>query len=830
MHNQLTETGKWPAAVAAVAISCAVVTLIGADQTDDQSPRTNGRSRKIAASSDAECPACCVVSPPERPKIRIGANGATYTRVRANYRIPEVTLTDHHGHAVQLTELLGHDEPVAVQFLFTSCPTICPVMAGVFSAVESKRSSDDGDRSERLVHRVSISIDPEHDTPERLADFAKSQRATSDWVFLTGSRDDIRKIQQAFGAYVANKMWHQPLTFLRAGRDDQWLRLNGLITARDLSTELQGLAIQNGATLAANATDPVKREASATDGADARIGDPEIGRRIYEHGILSSGKPLTATVQGDIRMSGKAVRCANCHRSSGFASGEMASYVPPITGPILYRSRDLPRPELVRKMFQDVQPNPTAARIRDPRVRPAYEDESLGNVLQTGVDPSQRQLDQLMPRYELAANDRLHLVAYLKQLGSRTDPGVDDTTIHLATLITTGTKPEQAEAMLAVMNAYVRRKNQDTAYRQRRPEYSPQFKSEFVGALRKWQIHEWKLEGPPNTWRSQLDELYAHQPVFALVSGMAGAWQPIQDFCDSNSLPCIFPQTTLPGRPSVHTTDQGASGSTISSGYVLYLHAGVQLEARTLALHLASSTASDSPSDEKSASGERTPVSVVRQVYRDDLAGRTAANAFEKAAGEQAVRVEKRVVAGDSPLATQANKLLAGDYDALVFWLNADDVNSLLKTRPHAQRSPVYVSQLLVDPSGDELRQLSELADVRLIYPYVLPGSEHPRIYRVRAWLRSRRIAAGHDRIQLNTFFAMSIVDHALMHILEDFSRDYFIEAIEHETESFLNVGVFPYMSLGPGQRYASRGATIVRQAKGRASQRLEALSGWIVP
>jgi protein SCO1/2 len=93
----------------------------------------------------------------------------------------------------------------------------------------------------RELRLVSISIDPEHDTPARLATYAERQRAREPWSFLTGEPTAIRTVQEAFRAYRGNKMNHVPLTFLRASPDDPWLRIQGFATAADLVREYHGL-------------------------------------------------------------------------------------------------------------------------------------------------------------------------------------------------------------------------------------------------------------------------------------------------------------------------------------------------------------------------------------------------------------------------------------------------------------------------------------------------------------------------------------------------------------------------------------------------------------
>ena len=118
-------------------------------------------------------------------------------------------------------------------------------------------------------------------------------------------------------------------------------------------------------------------------------------------------------------------------------------------------------------------------------------------------------------------------------------------------------------------------------------------------------------------------------------------------------------------------------------------------------------------------------------------------------------------------------------------------------------------------------------SEVGLTYPFTLPGLEVPRIYRLRAWLRSRGVERRHERIQLNTYFALSVADHALVHLVDHFSREYFMESVEHETENALNPGVYPRLSLGPGQRFASKGSYVVRLA---ADGGVAEVSDWIVP
>ena len=82
----------------------------------------------------------------------------------------------------------------------------------------------------RHVHLMSISIDPEQDTPARLREYARRFGAGPEWQHYTGSAKASVTAQQAFGAYRGDKMSHTPLTLLRAAPGDPWTRIEGFVT------------------------------------------------------------------------------------------------------------------------------------------------------------------------------------------------------------------------------------------------------------------------------------------------------------------------------------------------------------------------------------------------------------------------------------------------------------------------------------------------------------------------------------------------------------------------------------------------------------------------
>ncbi|MCA1632280.1 MAG: ABC transporter substrate-binding protein [Acidobacteria bacterium] len=535
--------------------------------------------------------------------------------------------------------------------------------------------------------------------------------------------------------------------------------------------------------------------------------DAELGERIYREGVLPGGAPLRATVQGDVEVEGTQFNCATCHRRSGFGSSEGAAFVPPVTGSFLYREKEPRGAELFRRLFQEVQPRRSRARVRDPRTRPAYTDETLAAALNGGVDPTGRELDALMPRYRLSKDDAGHLIAYLKSLSSAPAPGVSHSAIHFATVVTEGVEPEKRRAMSDVMDAYLRWKNADTARMIRRPVRADSYQEDLYGTYREWVLHVWELKGPAESWPAQLDAHYREQPVFALLGGIGESeWQPVHDFCERREVPCLFPQTNQPV-----VSRAGA--------FTLYLTKGLTVEAEALARYL---------EDDAGAVGATRIV----QVYRDTGGGLVLARALGRklrARGSSGLR--ERVIRGTQKLtpAFWKNLIEVERPSSLVLWLDGADLGMMDSAQTAAGTvRRIYLSYGLLE--GMPPRSFKSLRDkVYVTYPYSLPRDESPHVYRVRAWLRSRGVERLHERTQLNTYFVLTVADHSLMRLAGNFSRDYFVENVEQETESALNPGVFPRLSLGPDQRFASKGSYIVKLSDS-AQGGLEPVSSWIIP
>ena len=162
-------------------------------------------------------------------------SGTTLTTV--NYAIPNVMLVRSDGKTVSLPDELNDGRPVVMSFIFTTCTTICPLSSQTFQKLQSMLGAD-----RKRVHMVSVSIDPEEDTPVRLSAYAKSYKAGPGWSFYTGAVPAIIATQRAFGVYRGDKMNHTPVTLMRAAPGKPWIRIDGFATADDLLRQVRSMS------------------------------------------------------------------------------------------------------------------------------------------------------------------------------------------------------------------------------------------------------------------------------------------------------------------------------------------------------------------------------------------------------------------------------------------------------------------------------------------------------------------------------------------------------------------------------------------------------------
>jgi hypothetical protein len=523
--------------------------------------------------------------------------------------------------------------------------------------------------------------------------------------------------------------------------------------------------------------------------AGATTTDATSGEAIFRYGVLSGGRPLRGERSVGLGVEGIAAACATCHRRSGLGMTEGRIVIPPIIGKYLFRSQatnvtDMSMPHVLG--------------FRATRV--PYTESTLARAIRGGINSSGRRLDELMPRYALDDRTMGALIAYLGQLSAGPMRGVTDDTLHFATIVTPDADPVDRRGMLEVMQHFFDDKNSfirggsHVMKATREVEYR---------VTRRWQLHVWELTGAPGTWRSQLQAKLAKEPVFAAISGLGrGTWAPVHEFCQQAALPCLLPNINL---PKVAEQDF----------YPVYFSRGVWLEADLLLERLRTAHRAGM-------------IRRVVQVYRLGDIGAPAAEALQTSAKAAGLAVQMRALVheggGNEELPAAVEGLTP--EDALVLWLRPQDLAALPDRVPAAGQ--LLVSGLMGDLESAPLPPAWHRA-VRMTYPLDLPELRKVRMNFPLGWFRIHRIAPTAERVQTDTYVACGILAEALGEMLDSFVPDYLLERTEDMLSHRLTNGYYPRLTLGPGQRFASKGGYVVRFAAD-TGEAIDADGDWAVP
>ncbi len=159
------------------------------------------------------------------------------TRREVNYQVPDVMVVREDGKEVSFLKELDDGRPVMVNFIYASCSTVCPIFSHVFAKVQTKLGA-----SAKKIHMVSVSIDPENDTPAKLIEYARKFKAGPQWNHYTGTLEASIAIQKAFDAYRGDKMDHPQLILIRGAPGKSWVRLDGFASPDAVIKELDSQA------------------------------------------------------------------------------------------------------------------------------------------------------------------------------------------------------------------------------------------------------------------------------------------------------------------------------------------------------------------------------------------------------------------------------------------------------------------------------------------------------------------------------------------------------------------------------------------------------------
>jgi protein SCO1/2 len=154
----------------------------------------------------------------------VNTNAGYASHASSKMKIPDVEMLDQNGNKVHFYTDLVRGKTVAINFIFTTCTTICPPLGATFARVQK----DLGERVGRDVQLISISVDPVTDTPERMKAWGAKFHAAEGWTLVTGQKPQVDELLRALGAGVASPAEHTPALLIGNDLTGQWTRTYGL--------------------------------------------------------------------------------------------------------------------------------------------------------------------------------------------------------------------------------------------------------------------------------------------------------------------------------------------------------------------------------------------------------------------------------------------------------------------------------------------------------------------------------------------------------------------------------------------------------------------------
>jgi len=144
--------------------------------------------------------------------------------------VPDVTLVTQNGRQVSFKDEVIGENIVVIDFVYTTCTTICPVLSAILGQVQDSF----GDRLGDDVVMASVTVDPMRDTPARLKSYSAKHGARDGWLWLTGQQTVIKYVLEAFGVYTPNYEDHPSMVLIGDGRTGEWTRLIGFPAAEQI--------------------------------------------------------------------------------------------------------------------------------------------------------------------------------------------------------------------------------------------------------------------------------------------------------------------------------------------------------------------------------------------------------------------------------------------------------------------------------------------------------------------------------------------------------------------------------------------------------------------
>jgi cytochrome oxidase Cu insertion factor (SCO1/SenC/PrrC family) len=200
----------------------------------------------VTSKSKGKCPKCGMdLRLVKHDEATIEATPVSHDAGNSRMSIPDTELLDQNGRKIHFYTDLVKGQTVVINFIFTTCTTICPPLGATFARVQKEL----GDKVGRDVRFISISVDPATDTPERLKAWGAKFHAGDGWTFVTGNKPQVDELLRALGASSARREDHSPTVLIGNDAHGAWTRTYGLANTSKL-VEIINDAMAGGTTTA----------------------------------------------------------------------------------------------------------------------------------------------------------------------------------------------------------------------------------------------------------------------------------------------------------------------------------------------------------------------------------------------------------------------------------------------------------------------------------------------------------------------------------------------------------------------------------------------------
>ena len=459
------------------------------------------------------------------------------------------------------------------------------------------------------------------------------------------------------------------------------------------------------------------------------------GKRLYREGVAAGDAQVTALVgAADMQVPASVVPCANCHGRDGMGRPE-GGVRPPVLS------------------WQRLVLGAGERRVNG-REYPAYSEASLARAIQEGRDSAGNRLDPAMPRFSLSMGDQRNLTAYLKRLAEDRDPGVEEQTLRLGTLLPAqGELAEAGRVVRAIVEGRIDSLNAG-------------------GGIYGRKLQLVVLDPGPDRASAEaaLERLLGEEQVFALVMPLAPA-------LDAS----LGPHLEQAGVPLIGTAVPESDSRQIFDPLP-----GLREQLLSLADYAATSLEI-----------RQRPARILYSDPAQAALGRTLLADLQQR--------------GWSQLELTPFDGVAAEGEALFFLGSAPAFSELTAALNQAGRTP-YLFAAASQVAG-ELMQVPEQWSRRvfLAYPFV-PGDWSPAGRAALNELRRRQGLDGSQALlQVGTWCSMVLLEEGLKRAGRDTSRDKLVNALESLHD--IDTGLTPPLGFGPGRRQGLAGAHVVTLA-----------------